>query len=148
LDAVRFRVLIPGVVIVSEKSKSAPRYVIYFSRNEMELKSCMELVVKNTLLTELFTKRLEPITSELEKVAGPPIVALPRTSKLLAITPPFAATKLPSVIISPRAPKPPREEMVPRTKRLLPVLSDPVNMPAPSTFMFPNTFIDPCVYME
>jgi len=44
-DAVRFKVLIPGAVNVSEKRRSAPLYVIYFSWKEIELRTCRVLVV-------------------------------------------------------------------------------------------------------
>ena len=74
---------------------------------------------------------------EFEKVAGPPMIAWPRTSKFLAITVPFGARKLPRVIISPRAPKEPSEEIEPSTKRLLPVLIEPVKLPPPSTSRLP-----------
>ena len=77
------------------------------------------------------------IVSEFEKVAGPPILVVPRTSRLFAMTDPFAAMKFPSVIISPRAPKDPSVEIVPSTKRLLPVLRDPPKVPAPSPYIVP-----------
>jgi hypothetical protein len=116
---------------------------MYFSLKEMELVSCRELVAYDTLVIEFCTERLELIATELEKVAGPPIVVVPRTSRLFAITEPFAAMKFPRVIISPRAPKAPREEIVPRTNRLLPVLRDPLKYPVPSTFTFPKTCMEP-----
>ena len=88
------------------------------------------------------------ITSEFENVAGPPMLVVPRTSRLFAITDPFAAIKFPRVIISPRAPNAPKDEIVPRTNRLLPVLREPVKRPAPSTSIFPKTFMDPWLYKE
>lgn len=136
-DAVRLSVLIPGRVIASEKRRSAPRYVMYFSLKERELMSDMELVVKNTLLVVFCTTRFELMTTELEKVADPPMLVVPRTSRLFAITEPFGARKFPSVIMSPRAPKAPSEDIVPRTNRLLPVLSEPVKRAVPSTSTFP-----------
>ena len=44
-EAVIFKLLILGTDIASEKRRSLPRYVIYFSLNEMELVICRELVV-------------------------------------------------------------------------------------------------------
>ena len=88
-DAARFRVLIPGTVIASEKSRSAVRYVMYFSLNVMELASWTELVVIEKLLIWPPTKRFEPTETEFAQTMGPPIVAPPRISRLLVITEPL-----------------------------------------------------------
>ena len=111
--------------------------MIYFSLKDRELKRDMELVVKYTLLVVFCTERFELMMTELEKVAGPPMLVVPRTSRLFAMTEPFGARKFPSVMMSPRAPKAPSEDIVPRTNRLLPVLSDPVKRAVPSTSTFP-----------
>jgi len=136
-DAARFRVLIPGTVIASEKRRSAVRYVIYFSLNVIELASCRELVVMEKLLTWPCTKRLDPTEREFAQIIGPPIVAPPRISRLLAITEPLGVKRPPRVIMSPRIPREPREEIAPRTYKLLPVLRFPEKKPCPSTFIFP-----------
>jgi hypothetical protein len=132
-EAVRLRVLMPGTVTVSENRRSFPRYVIYFSLNDIEFISCRVFVVKVALLTAPWTNRLDLTLKELEKFAVPPIAVVPLTSSVFAITPPFNAVKFPRVIISPRAPKFPRVDIFPRTKRLDPVLTEPVNCAVPST---------------
>jgi hypothetical protein len=81
----------------------------------MELATDMELVVKLEAVTEFPTERLEAIATEFEKVAAPPIAALPRTSILFVMTEPFGAYIFPYVIMSPPTPKFPTEEIFPRT---------------------------------
>ena len=121
---------------------------MYFSRMLMELVTCRELVTKFTLLIAFWTKRFEPIKSVFVKFAGPPIFAMPRTSRLFAINEPFGAKKFPRVMISPRAPKFPSEEMFPSTNKLLPVLILPVVFTVPSTSRAPRFFQGPCIYAE
>lgn len=111
----------------------------------MLLVTCKELVVKLEAVTLPWTARLVPIVSELERVTGPPMLAWPRTSRLLVITEPLRAMMFPIVIISPRAPKFPRDEMLPVTNRLLPVLILPVTFTVPSTSRFPRFLRDPWI---